>query len=29
MPAVVTLVLSFGVQRMARRHALVRRLSAV
>jgi len=29
MPAVVTLVLSFGVQRMARRHAVVRRLSAV
>lgn len=29
MPAVVTLVLSFGVQRMARRNAVVRRLSAV
>jgi Ca2+-transporting ATPase len=29
MPAVVTLVLSFGVERMARRNALVRRLSAV
>jgi len=29
MPAVVTLVLSFGVQRMARRKAVVRRLSAV
>jgi len=29
MPAVVTLVLSFGVERMARRNAVVRRLSAV
>ncbi|HKO50115.1 MAG TPA: cation-translocating P-type ATPase, partial [Polyangiaceae bacterium] len=29
MPAVVTLVLSFGVQRMVRRNAVVRRLSAV
>jgi len=29
MPAVVTLVLSFGVQHMARRNAVVRRLSAV
>jgi P-type Ca2+ transporter type 2C len=29
MPAVVTLALALGVQRMARRHALVRRLSAV
>jgi P-type Ca2+ transporter type 2C len=29
MPAVVTLTLSLGVQRMARRHAVVRRLSAV
>lgn len=29
MPAVVTLALAFGVQRMARRHALVRRLAAV
>ncbi|MES1177860.1 MAG: cation-translocating P-type ATPase [Myxococcales bacterium] len=29
MPAVVTLVLSFGVQRMARRNAVVRRLAAV
>jgi Ca2+-transporting ATPase len=29
MPAVMTLVLSFGVQRMARRNAVVRRLSAV
>ncbi|HZO14421.1 MAG TPA: HAD-IC family P-type ATPase, partial [Polyangiaceae bacterium] len=29
MPAVVTLTLALGVQRMARRHALVRRLSAV
>jgi len=29
MPAVVTLVLSFGVQRMAGRNAVVRRLSAV
>jgi P-type Ca2+ transporter type 2C len=29
MPAVVTLVLAFGVQRMARRNAVVRRLSAV
>jgi Ca2+-transporting ATPase len=29
MPAVMTLVLSFGVQRMARRNAVVRRLAAV
>jgi Ca2+-transporting ATPase len=29
MPAVITLALAFGVQRMARRHALVRRLAAV
>jgi Ca2+-transporting ATPase len=29
MPAVVTLTLALGVQRMARRHALVRKLSAV
>ncbi|MGE5182982.1 MAG: cation-translocating P-type ATPase [Acidobacteriota bacterium] len=29
MPAVVTLTLSLGVQRMARRHAVVRRLAAV
>lgn len=29
MPAVVTLTLALGVQRMARRHAVVRRLSAV
>lgn len=29
MPAVITLALAFGVQRMARRRALVRRLSAV
>ena len=29
LPAVVTAVLSIGVQRMARRHAIVRRLSAV
>jgi Ca2+-transporting ATPase len=29
MPAVMTLVLSFGVQRMARKNAVVRRLSAV
>jgi Ca2+-transporting ATPase len=29
LPAVVTLVLSIGVQRMAQRHAIIRRLSAV
>src|SRR5262249_24914459 len=29
LPAVVTLVLSLGVQRMARRHVIIRRLSAV
>ncbi|MEG3070782.1 MAG: hypothetical protein RQM92_08245 [Candidatus Syntrophopropionicum ammoniitolerans] len=29
MPAIVTVALAFGVQRMARRKAVVRRLSAV
>src|SRR5690606_33579706 len=29
LPAIVTAVLSIGVQRMARRHAIVRRLAAV